>query len=245
MNDTLKLAGRIGAELGAAKAENEKLRGLLQQVVDCQAEHYGDGCGLHLSMITLAGRIKDALSQQAEPNERELEALGLGYPFSKEDAVKLWYKGFRTEPIALLEVWEAIGHDVGIDPSKHELMDSLRNMEAICRSHGYDFPCPAAPAPAQDEQPAVFWVLFDATGPERFIKKDVSDGTLAFFDSEDEAQRAKRRHPGTDYKLVEYYRAPNAKTAPRCQCCGYLVTDSEHRGCLRAATPSPAKRGEV
>lgn len=69
-------------------------------------------------------------------------------------------------------------------------------------------------AAAQDEQPAVFWVLFDATGPERFIKKDVSDGTLAFFDSEDEAQRAKRRHPGTDYKRVEYYRAPIAQTAP-------------------------------
>lgn len=29
--------------------------------------------------------------------------------------------------------------------------------------------------------------------------------------------------------------APIAQTAPRCQCCGYLVTDSEHRGCLRAA----------
>lgn len=69
MNDTLKAAGRIGTELGAAKAENEKLRGLLQQVVDCQAEHYGDGCGLHLSMITLVGRIKDALSQQAEPTD--------------------------------------------------------------------------------------------------------------------------------------------------------------------------------
>jgi hypothetical protein len=69
MNDTLKVAGRIGAELGAAKAENERLRGLLQQVVDCQAEHYGDGCGLHLSMITLAGRIKDALSQQPKPTD--------------------------------------------------------------------------------------------------------------------------------------------------------------------------------
>lgn len=62
----LKELAAMGAELGAAKAENERLRGLLQQVVDCQAEHYGDGCGLHLSMITLAGRIKDALSQQAE-----------------------------------------------------------------------------------------------------------------------------------------------------------------------------------
>ncbi len=62
----LKELAAMGAELGAAKAENDRLRGLLQQVVDCQAEHYGDGCGLHLSMITLAGRIKDALSQQAE-----------------------------------------------------------------------------------------------------------------------------------------------------------------------------------
>jgi len=26
----------------------------------------------------------------------------------------------------------------------------------------------------------------------------------------------------------------------RCQCCGYLVTESEHRGCLRAALPAPA-----
>lgn len=69
MNDTLKVAGRIGAELGAAKAGNERLRGLLQQVVDCQAEHYGDGCGLHLSMITLAGRIKDALSQRPKPTD--------------------------------------------------------------------------------------------------------------------------------------------------------------------------------
>lgn len=69
----------------------------------------------------------------------------------------------------------------------------------------------AEPAPAQDEQPVVFWVLFDAAGPEHFIKKDVTDGTLAFFDSEYEAKRAKRRHPGTDYKRVEYYRAPVAQ----------------------------------
>ena len=37
---------------------------------------------------------------------------------------------------------------------------------------------------------------------------------------------------------VPVYAAPIAQTAPRCQCCGYLVTDSEHRGCLRAATLS-------
>jgi hypothetical protein len=41
--------------------------------------------------------------------------------------------------------------------------------------------------------------------------------------------------------LVELERlkaaAPVVQAAPRCQCCGYLVTQSEHRGCLRAAAP--------
>lgn len=164
----LKEMKNLGAELGAAKAENDRLRGLLQQVVDCQAEHYGDGCGLHLSMITLAGRIKDALSQQAESECR----------------------------CTMRE--RTVGD--GCSVCNPELAAELEGDE---------------PAPAQDEQPAVLWVLFDATGPERFIKKDVSDGTLAFFDSEDEAQRAKRRHPGADYKRVEYYRAPIAQTAPQ------------------------------
>lgn len=27
----------------------------------------------------------------------------------------------------------------------------------------------------------------------------------------------------------------------RCNCCGYLVTDSEHKGCLRAAKQEPAQ----
>ena len=31
----------------------------------------------------------------------------------------------------------------------------------------------------------------------------------------------------------------------RCQCCGYLVTESEHRGCLRAAAPQPAPAQDV
>jgi len=36
------------------------------------------------------------------------------------------------------------------------------------------------------------------------------------------------------------YAAPPAHLdAPRCQCCGYLVTESEHRGCLRSASPHP------
>ncbi len=65
----LKEMRNLGAELGAAKADNEKLRGLLHEVIACQAAHYGDGTGLHLAMITLADRLKGALSQQADPAE--------------------------------------------------------------------------------------------------------------------------------------------------------------------------------
>lgn len=32
---------------------------------------------------------------------------------------------------------------------------------------------------------------------------------------------------------------PAHPDVPRCQCCGYLVTESEHRGCLRSASPHP------
>lgn len=68
MNDTLKVAGRIEAELGAAKAELEKLRGLLREALDMLEEQT-----LHIDAPMLpAGeellnRIRAALSQQAEP----------------------------------------------------------------------------------------------------------------------------------------------------------------------------------
>ena len=65
------------------------------------------------------------------------------------------------------------------------------------------------------EQAKVFWVLFDNTGGEKFIKKCADTGSLAFFDSEADAARAKRINPGTDYKCVEYYTTPQpAEPAP-------------------------------
>jgi len=59
MNDTLKVAGRIGAELGAAKAELERLRELLRDV-----EFRGLLTGWEPGLI---GQITAALSQQSEP----------------------------------------------------------------------------------------------------------------------------------------------------------------------------------
>ncbi|MFU7257610.1 hypothetical protein ACM742_07695 [Pseudomonas aeruginosa] len=78
--------------------------------------------------------------EQAPPSEDQLTAAGLSYPLAKEDAVKLWYAGFRSEVVTVLEAWEAIGHDIGMNPSKGELLDSLRNMAAICDAHGNDMP---------------------------------------------------------------------------------------------------------
>ncbi|HDQ4610689.1 TPA: hypothetical protein P9F36_006412, partial [Pseudomonas aeruginosa] len=69
------------------------------------------------------------------PTEDELEAAGLGYPLHKEEAVKLWYSGFRSEVITVLEAWEAIGHDIGMNPDKGELLDSLRYMLEKCEAH--------------------------------------------------------------------------------------------------------------
>ena len=57
MNDTLKAAGRIGAELGAAKAENEKLREALQWIADYA---FGDNGN------EAAQRARAALSQHDE-----------------------------------------------------------------------------------------------------------------------------------------------------------------------------------
>ncbi|MFH0089329.1 hypothetical protein ACG3RS_29070, partial [Pseudomonas aeruginosa] len=86
-----------------------------------------------------AGDVPQAEQAEAErpegPTEDELEAAGLGYPLHKEEAVKLWYSGFRSEVITVLEAWEAIGHDIGMNPDKGELLDSLRYMLEKCEAH--------------------------------------------------------------------------------------------------------------
>ncbi|MGC6678038.1 hypothetical protein ACP0HR_13000 [Pseudomonas aeruginosa] len=85
---------------------------------------------------TLTAQAEQAEAERPEgPTEDELEAAGLGYPLHKEEAVKLWYSGFRSEVITVLEAWEAIGHDIGMNPDKGELLDSLRYMLEKCEAH--------------------------------------------------------------------------------------------------------------
>lgn len=206
MNDTLKVAGRIGAELGAAKAEVERLRELLRDV-----EFRGALTGWEPGLI---GQIAAALAQQAD---HVRDAAQMMVPSEILKAIAWGDRDDAAEAIGSLRclLADPEGEDEIAFPDSPEPTDTFTAVDmATAAALGFrDGQAAVEQAQAQGEQPAVFWVLFDATGPERFIKKDVSDGTLAFFDSEDEAQRAKRRHPGTDYKRVEYYRAPIAQTA--------------------------------
>jgi len=67
MNDTLKAAGHIGAELGAAKAENERLREALRCIADLPMDRCSTENDYRLSAAK-AIALAD-LSQQAEPTD--------------------------------------------------------------------------------------------------------------------------------------------------------------------------------
>jgi hypothetical protein len=80
MNDTLKAAGRIVAELGAAKAESERLRKALKRIIDrCEAFVDDEAEMRTPSVEVLMGIAEDAiytvheadaaLSQKAEPTD--------------------------------------------------------------------------------------------------------------------------------------------------------------------------------
>lgn len=71
MNDTLKVAGRIGAELGAVKAECEKLRRLLRELDEAWNDHDGRS---RFGKLML--RVEAALSQQAEPRCEYCDGTG-------------------------------------------------------------------------------------------------------------------------------------------------------------------------
>ena len=120
--------------------DNQKLISSINALLalDAKGSLVPHGIGEHARALLQACEAR--LPEQNYPSETELIANGLGYPISKEDAVKLHYAGYRSEVITILEAWEAIGHDIHINPDKQELLESLRNMAAICRAHGCDMP---------------------------------------------------------------------------------------------------------
>ncbi|EOW2059262.1 hypothetical protein [Pseudomonas aeruginosa] len=128
----------------------------------------GDGSLVHPCQ---AHPAEQAEAERPEgPTEDELEAAGLGYPLHKEEAVKLWYSGFRSEVITVLEAWEAIGHDIGMNPDKGELLDSLRYMLEKCEAHDAAL---ARVAELERQQP-VAW-MHDQPNRVDVIHRDVKD----------------------------------------------------------------------
>lgn len=127
-------------------------------------------------VVEVTAQPSPAQAEQAEaerpegPTEDELEAAGLGYPLHKEEAVKLWYSGFRSEVITVLEAWEAIGHDIGMNPDKGELLDSLRYMLEKCEAHDAAL---ARVAELERQQP-VAW-MHDQPNRVDVIHRDVKD----------------------------------------------------------------------
>src|SRR3546814_7118518 len=67
MNDTLKVAGRIGAELGAAKTENDRLREALSRIANLPMYQCSTENDYRLSAAK--AMAVGALSQQAEPTD--------------------------------------------------------------------------------------------------------------------------------------------------------------------------------
>ncbi|ENN8045670.1 hypothetical protein ACAK01_005447 [Pseudomonas aeruginosa] len=178
------VAGRewMWAEPGAALVamsrtdECERIVGALREQYECNTAI------MHARTEALSRVTSErdaALSRVAElekqerpegPTEDELEAAGLGYPLHKEEAVKLWYSGFRSEVITVLEAWEAIGHDIGMNPDKGELLDSLRYMLEKCEAHDAAL---ARVAELERQQP-VAW-MHDQPNRVDVIHRDVKD----------------------------------------------------------------------
>jgi hypothetical protein len=214
MNKTLKAAGHIGAELGAAIAENARLRGLLHGAhdtirnlaEDLDEEEFQATIG-QLADIELA---LGALSRQAEPVEIAPE---------EQDRIAIWERHLarKAEPAPAQDEREAFEAHMRLggysNPEKHQDGSYVSSAMELWWQ-GWKA---RATRPAQTEQQPVAWVEV----------KDRHEGPYEFHGLE-----------LLDSGKHNLYAAPTAQAAPRCQCCGYLVTDSEHRGCLRAATPA-------
>ncbi len=165
MNDTLKAAARIGAELGAAKAENEKLRGLLREVrvLLANSSYKISGTAAFLSSID------NALSQQAEPECSTCNDVGIiGHSDICPECADTWTPKAEPAPAQ--------------DEQSPEQMLSREQIENIARKvHGDCIRLPGATyqhaaeaavmytveriaRPAQTEQQPVAWGAFHFGG---------------------------------------------------------------------------------
>jgi len=189
MNDTLKAAGHIGAELGAAKAENEMLRELLRDV-----EFRGALTGWEPGLI---GQITAALAQQAEPTDT----------FTATDMTTAAAQGFRdgqaaVEPAPAQDEQYPPCDFCGVIPDHHPWHGSglFKGVDSP-HLHACNECRPLLPArPAQIEQQPVAWMLEGAVGGSclEFQQSDLLD--------------SQRRYGGC---MVPLFVAPIAQAAPQ------------------------------
>lgn len=152
--------------------------------------------------------------------------IGVGWYETRELAAADWNRRAASaqQPAqAVPDGWKL----VPVDPTE-EMLSAMTAYDGNYYTHPFDQDdfakdyaalLAAAPAAPVAQEPSTFWVLFDATADKKHIKKMIPDGTLAFFDCESDALRAKARNPGTDYKRVDYYTAPPAAEQPECVTC--------------------------
>jgi len=147
MNDTLKVAGRIGAELGAAKAECERLRELLRDV-----EFRGLLTGWEPGLI---GHITAALSQQAD---HVRDAAQMMVPSKILKAIAWGERDDAAEAIGSLRclLADPEGEDEIAFPDSPEPTDAFTATDmATAAAQGFrDGQAAVEQAPAQDELPA-------------------------------------------------------------------------------------------
>lgn len=148
MNDTLKVAGRIGAELGAAKAELERLRELLRDV-----EFRGLLTGWEPGLI---GQITAALSQQAD---HVRDAAQMMVPSKILKAIAWGERDDAAEAIGSLRclLADPEGEDEIAFPDSPEPTDAFTATDmATAAAQGFrDGQAAVEQAPVQDEREAV------------------------------------------------------------------------------------------
>lgn len=146
MNDTLKVAGRIGAELGAAKTENEKLRKALKRIIDrCEAFVDDEAEMRTPSVEVLMGIAEDAiytvhaadvaLSQQPEPTDT----------YTAVDMATAAAQGFRDGQAALVEAAQGALSEI-----QATLEDAYLNAYQECCGQAY-LECCGSPLQAWSE----------------------------------------------------------------------------------------------
>jgi hypothetical protein len=202
MNDTLKVAGRIGAELGAVKRENEKLREIAEDAGrELQAWIASFPRASHHQAKALIARISAALSQQADPSETT-EA------YTAHDMATAAAQGFRDGQAAVepapaqderktfeVEIPDISAIYDGRSFIPYRSLEAGERLMTVAQHLRIEKQLRAAlTRPAQTEQQPVAWLIDWPEEPE-----------LGYYFSDEPNEHARSR---------PLYTAPIAQTAP-------------------------------